>query len=154
MLAVSDPNMIVAGWGIAGLALAGLWQLLARLWRRPVSPDPWGADVERQLPEAQEVCPHCSTPQPPEAKFCAGCDRPVGPYHSFTPYVFQFSDGNAYHSDAAGHFHVRRLVVAGYLLLSVSLGFLAPFYWLAWFVKLLSAEDDFEKAAAAKTSPR
>jgi hypothetical protein len=132
MLAVSDPNMVVAGYAIGGLILAGLWRLYGLLFKKPVKPDPWGAEVERQLQAAQEVCPHCSTPQPPDAWFCARCDNPVGPYHSFTPYVYQFSDGGVFRNGASGH-RTSVLVAIGYLLLSLGkLGLFGPFYWMAF----------------------
>lgn len=148
MLAVTDPNMIVAGWGVTGLVLLGLWRLFLWLRSRPVSPDPWGAEVERQLQNASEVCPHCSLPQPPDACFCARCDQPVGPYHSFTPYVYQFSDGLGGRCDWSGRFRPRLLVVTGYLLLSLRLGFFAPFYCLAMIARLLAAEEGAKKSAA------
>jgi len=152
MLAASDPNLIVASYGIAGLALVALWRLFAWLRSRPVRPDPWGAEIALQLENAQEVCPHCSTPQPPDAWFCAQCDNPVGPYHSFTPYVYQFSDGQICRADLSGQFRLSTLVIAGYLLLSIRFGVLAPLYCLAFIARLRSVERELDNEKPVQTN--
>ena len=78
MFAASDPNMIVAGFAIAGLAVGAFWRLIVWVRDAPVKPDPWDASVEQQLEDAPEACPHCSTPQAPNAWFCPHCGRAVG----------------------------------------------------------------------------
>ena len=142
MLAVSDPDMVVAGYAIGGLILAGLWRLFVWLRNQPVKPDPWGPEVKQQLQEAQEVCPRCSTPQPPDAWFCALCDNAVGPYHSFTPYVYQFSEGGVFRSGASGQ-RTSTLIAIGYLFLAIGkLGLIAPLYWLAFLTNQLRLRDE------------
>lgn len=133
MFATTDPDMIVAWYAIGGLVLVGLWRLFSWLWSLPVTPDPWDSEIEQRLQDAQEVCPHCATLQPPDAWFCARCDNPVGPYHSFTPYIYQFSTGEVFRDDGSGEIRANKLVAAGYVLLSISrLGLLAPLYWIAF----------------------
>jgi hypothetical protein len=136
----SDPNLIVASCGMALLAVVGGWRMFLWLRSLPMSPDPWGTEVDQQMEQAAEACSHCSMPQPPDAWFCAHCAHPVGPYHSFTPYVFQFSDGLHGTVDPAGAFRPSPLVVIGYLLLSPRLGIFAPLYCVALVLRLFAAE--------------
>jgi len=55
MLAASDPNMVVAGLAIAGLALMAFWRILVWVRDAPVTPDPWDIETERKIsePDAQ-----------------------------------------------------------------------------------------------------
>ena len=131
MFAANDPNQIVVGYAIGGLILAALWKLIAWVREAPVKPDPWDASVERELEEAPEACPHCSTPQPPAAWFCAHCGRAVGPYNNLMPYLQVFSEGEVLRNGASPHFRKRPLVIIGYFLLGVTLlpFFLLPIYW-------------------------
>jgi hypothetical protein len=42
MVAASDPNMIIGGFALGGLALAGLWRFVVWVREAPTTPDPWG----------------------------------------------------------------------------------------------------------------
>lgn len=134
MIAASDPNMIVANIGIAILALAALWRFFLWVREAPATPDPWDAEIEQKLsePDAQEVCPHCSTPQPPDVWFCAHCGRAVGPYNNLMPFIQVFSEGEVFRNGTSGQFRKRPLILIGYLLITAStFAFLAPIYWLS-----------------------
>ncbi|HXR05307.1 MAG TPA: zinc ribbon domain-containing protein [Verrucomicrobiae bacterium] len=131
MIAASDPYQIIGGLGIAFLLLAGLWRLIAWVREAPVKPDPWDAEVEQKLsdPETAEVCPHCSTPQPPTAWFCRHCGKAVGPYNNLMPFVNVFSEGEVLRNGTSGRFRNRPLILAGYLLISLGINpFIAPIY--------------------------
>ena len=106
MIAASDPNMVIAGFAVGGLALAVFWRFIVWIREAPVRPDPWDAETEQKIsePDAQEVCPHCSTPQPPGAWFCAHCGRAVGPYNNLMPYVQVFSEGEVFRNGTSGRF--------------------------------------------------
>ena len=99
--------------------------------RRPDAPDPWDAEVERQLSEAVEVCPHCLAEQPPAAWFCKGCGRAVGPYNNLMPYLQVFSEGEVFRNGATGQFRNRPLILAGYFLVLLGTSpLLVPLYLL------------------------
>jgi hypothetical protein len=125
MLAVSDPNMVVAELGLAVLAVAVFFRFLLWIRDAPVTPDPWDAAVEQKLsePETSEVCPHCSTPQPPDAWFCEGCGRAVGPYNNVMPFLQVFSEGEVLRNGTTDRMRKGLLIPIGYFLMS--LGFLA-----------------------------
>lgn len=131
MLATTDPNLIVAGYAIGALALAALWKLIVWVRDAPVKPDPWDSEVDLQLQDAPEVCPHCSTPQPANAWFCAHCGRAVGPYNNLMPYLQIFSEGEVLRNSASRHFRNRPLIMVGYFLLGLTFFplFLLPVYW-------------------------
>ena len=132
MVGGSDPYQVIAGFGVALLCLVGLWQLIVWVREAPVKPDPWDAEVEQKLsdPETAEVCPHCSTPQPPTAWFCQRCGKAVGPYNNLMPFVNVFSEGEVLRNGTAGQFRNRPLIITGYLLISLATySFLAPIFW-------------------------
>jgi hypothetical protein len=134
MFAVSDPNLIIGGFAVGGLALAGLWRFVVWIREAPVRLDPWDAEVEQKLsePDTQEVCPHCSTPQPPGAWFCGHCGRAVGPYNNLMPYLQVFSEGEVFRNGTSGRFQNRPLILIGYFLITlVTFSFLAPIYWFS-----------------------
>ena len=134
MIAASDPNLIIGGFAVGGLVLAGLWRFIVWIRDAPVTPDPWDAEVEQKLsePDAQEVCPHCSTPQPPNAWFCAHCGSAVGPYNNLMPYVQVFSEGEVFRNGTSGRFRNRPLILIGYFLITLgTFPFFAPIYLLS-----------------------
>jgi len=123
--------MIIGGLAAVGLALAGLWRFVVWVRDAPTTPDPWDAEVEQKLSdsEAQEVCPHCLTEQPPTAWFCQGCGRAVGPYNNLMPYVQVFSEGEVFRNGTSGRFRNRPFIFIGYFLIAVGMfSFLAPIY--------------------------
>ena len=134
MIAASDPNMIIAGFAVGGLALAMFWRFIVWIREAPVRPDPWDAETEQKISEseAREVCPHCSTPQPPDAWFCAHCGRAVGPYNNLMPYVQVFSEGEVFRNGTSGRFRNRPLILLGYFLMTLgTFPILAPIYLLS-----------------------
>ena len=141
MLATSDPNLMIGGMAIVGLALAALWKVVVWIRNAPVNPEPWDIEVEHQLQAAQEICPHCSTPQPPTAWFCEHCGRAVGPYNNLMPYVHVFSEGEVLRNGASGQFRRRPLILIGYFPLGFGmLSFLAPIYWFSLLWNLRSPD--------------
>jgi ribosomal protein L40E len=122
MFAAGDPNLIIGGLAVGGLALYALWGLIAWVRRAPVRPDPWDAEIEKQLsgPDAVEVCPHCLTEQSSTAWFCRKCGSAVGPYNNLMPYVHIFSEGEVFRNGVAGRFRNRPLVLVGFILISLS----------------------------------
>ena len=123
MFAASDPNMVIGGLAIGGLAIAALWRLLVWVRDAPRTPDPWDAEVEQKLqaPETEEICPHCSTPQPTTAWFCSHCGRAVGPYNNLMPFVQVFSEGEVLRNGVSGRFRNRRLVATGSFLMMLAI---------------------------------
>lgn len=114
---LSDPDLVIGGYGVLGLVACVFWWLIVRVRNAPVTPDPWGDEIEKQLADAPETCPHCSTPQPPTAWFCEHCGRAVGPYNNLMPYVYVFSQGEVFRSGTSERVRNRPLVVIGYALL-------------------------------------
>jgi hypothetical protein len=134
MIAASDPNMIIAGFAVGGLMLAALWRLVVWIRDAPVTPDPWDAETEQIIsePAAQEICPHCSTPQPPDAWFCQGCGRAVGPYNNLMPFLQVFSEGEVFRNGTSGQFRNRPLIFLGYFLMTLGIfPIFAPIYLLS-----------------------
>jgi len=134
MFAASDPNLIIGGFAVVGLAFAILWRFVVWVREAPTTPDPWDAEVEQKLsePEAVEVCPHCFTEQPPTAWFCAGCGSAVGPYNNLMPYVQVFSEGEVFRNGTSGRFRNRPLILTGYFLMTLgTFPIFAPIYLLS-----------------------
>jgi ribosomal protein L40E len=134
MFAASDPNLMIGGFAVGGLILAGLWRFVAWVREAPTTPDPWDAETEQKLsePEAQEVCHHCFAPQPPTAWFCARCGSAVGPYNNLMPYVQVFSEGEVFRNGTSGRFRNRPLVLLGYFLMTLgTFPIFAPIYLLS-----------------------
>lgn len=131
MFAATDPNLIVGEYALAGIAVFLLWRLIVWVRDSPTRPDPWDATTEQKLsePDTPESCPNCSTPQPPTAWFCEHCGRAVGPYNNLMPYVNCFSEGEVFRNGAFGRFRHRPLILAGFVLISLSsYVVLAPVY--------------------------
>jgi len=122
MLAASDPNLIIGSLGVGGLALYVLWRLIAWVREAPARPDPWDAEIEKQIsgPDAVEVCPHCLTEQSSTAWFCKKCGRAVGPYNNLMPYVMVFSQGEVFRNGVNGQVRQNPLTVIGYVFYSLT----------------------------------
>jgi hypothetical protein len=149
IVATSDPNLIVAGFGLGFLALAALWRFIAWIREAPRTPDPWDAEVEQKLqdPETRQICHRCLTPQEPDAWFCKHCGAAVGPYNNLMPFLDVFSEGEVLRNGVSDRFRNRPLVAVGYFLISLSfilalvinyplvgvgiLSFVALFYWVS-----------------------
>jgi ribosomal protein L40E len=153
MLAASDPNLLIGGFAVGGLAIVGLWRLIAWVRDAPVTPDPWDAEVDQKMsePDAVEVCHRCFTEQPPGAWFCARCGSAVGPYNNLMPYVVVFSQGEVFRNGVDGRVRPKLLTILGYLFFSLfNYAFLAPIYWIFLFKRLL--RDRVEKLAESNTA--
>ncbi len=140
MIAASDPNMVIAGFAVGGLVFAVFWRFIVWIRDAPVKPDPWDAEVEQKLsePEAQEVCPHCFTEQPPAAWFCAHCGSAVGPYNNMMPYVQIFSEGEVFRNGTSNRLRNSPLILVGYFLLSLNFAPLVIFRpFDSWLLSLL-----------------
>jgi hypothetical protein len=122
MFGAMDSNLLVCEFGLMVVAVLLLWRLIAWVREAPIRADPWDAEVAQQLlnPEIQEICPHCSTPQPPGAWFCEHCGRAVGPYNNWMPYLNCFSEGEVFRNGMDGRFKHRGLIFAGLILLALS----------------------------------
>jgi len=134
MNGTGDPNLLIAGLALGGLAVAALWRLIIWVRDAPVTPDPWDAEVEKEIkePEAQEICPHCSTPQSSGAWFCPHCGRAVGPYNNVMPYLQVFSEGEVFRNGASGQFRNRPFILFGYFLVTMgTFPLFAPIYLLS-----------------------
>lgn len=132
MFAVMDPNLAVGIYAVIGMAGFLFWRLIVWVRDAPVKPDPWDAEVAQQLPEAQETCPNCSTPQSPTAWFCPHCGRAVGPYNNMMPFVQIFSEGEVFRNGTSGRFRNRRMVLIGYILISLGMfSVFAPIFWIS-----------------------
>jgi ribosomal protein L40E len=151
MIATSDPNLIVGGFGLGLLALAALWRLIVWVREAPQTPDPWDAEVEQKLqePETMEVCHRCFTPQEPDAWFCKQCGSAVGPYNNLMPFLNVFSEGEVLRNGVNGRFRNRPLIVIGYVLITLGIfPFLAPIYWLSLLLNSKHRSDRQESAGA------
>jgi hypothetical protein len=148
MLTFNDPNQIIVGLGIFGLAIAAFWRLIIWVRDAPLKPDPWDAGVEQQLQEAPETCPHCSTPQQPNAWFCPHCGKSVGPYNNLMPYLQIFSEGEVLRNGGQRHFRKRPMVIIGYFLIGLAFFpvLLLPIYWFS-LLRNWSQADDPQKTS-------
>ena len=122
MCATTDPNLVVGGCAVGGMVIFLFWRLIVWVRDAPVTPDPWDAAVAQQLadPETKETCPHCSTPQEPGTWFCEHCGCAVGPYNNLMPYLNVFSEGEVLRNGVSGRFRNRPLILAGFILISIS----------------------------------
>jgi hypothetical protein len=149
MLIGNDPNLFIGELAAGGLALAAFWGLIAWVRNAPITPDPWDAEVEQKLsdPETAEICPHCFTPQPPTAWFCARCGRAVGPYNNLMPYVQIFSEGEVFRNGTSGRLRKSPLILIGYFLISLGMfSFLAPIYLFSLLLNWKRSTDEPEPA--------
>jgi hypothetical protein len=118
MFAATDANLIIGIYAVIGVAGYLFWRLLAWVRSAPTKPDPWDAEVEKEIEAAPEICPHCSTPQPPTAWFCEHCGRAVGPYNNLMPYIQVFSEGEVLRNGTQDRMRKSPLIVIGYFLIS------------------------------------
>ncbi|MDE3065984.1 MAG: hypothetical protein KGJ60_00390 [Verrucomicrobiota bacterium] len=152
MADVSDPNLLVGQLGLVGLALGALWRLLMWVRQAPWTPDPWDANLERKLhePDAVEVCHHCFDPRTTDGWFCEHCGSAVGSYNNLMPFVCLFSEGEVLRNGVEGKLRASPLVIAGYLLISLSAyTFFAPIYWIFFFRNLIRPKRPAEEIETA-----
>lgn len=145
MLAITDPNLIVGGYGLAILAGYMFWRFIVWVRDSPARPNPWDAETDQKLldPETPETCPNCSTPQNPGAWFCEHCGRAVGPYNNLMPYVNAFSQGEVFRNGINGRFRNRPLIFIGFILASFWGYFVfAPVYLLMLLKSWRRADKD------------
>jgi len=149
MFGTGDPYQVIGGLAIGGLLIAALWRLIVWVREAPVKPDPWDAEVEQKIsePDAAEICPHCSTPQPPTAWFCQHCGKAVGPYNNLMPFLNVFSEGEVLRNGTTGRFRNRPLVLIGYIVITLGINpFFAPIYWFFLLLNLKRPHHEPESA--------
>lgn len=145
MLETSDPNQVVAGLGVVFLLLAGMWRFITWVREAPQKPDPWDAEIERQLeePEALEICHRCFNPQPPNGWFCEHCGSAVGPYNNLMPFLNVFSEGEVLRNGVTNRLRHNPLIITGYLLFSLSaFSAFAPIFWFFLFKNLKKPREE------------
>ncbi len=139
MVEITDPNKIVAGLGVAGLLLGGLWRLGVWVRSSPVKPNPWSAEIEASLQaeDATPICHRCLTPHSNVAWFCEHCGSAVGTYNNLMPYVYVFSQGEVLRNGVTDKLRADPLIIIGYLIYSsCSYLIFAPIYWFFLFKNL------------------
>jgi hypothetical protein len=139
MVKTSDPNLLVAELAVIGLILAGLWRLVVWFRAAPVKPDPWSAEIEASLHQADAtpICHRCLSPYRDDVWFCDTCGAAVGPYNNYMPYVHVFSEGEVFRNGVTDKMRASPLIIIGYLLFSLASYFVfAPIYWFFFFKNL------------------
>jgi hypothetical protein len=126
---------------VAATVIVGWFVVSAfRRWlAKPVTPDPWGAEVTDAInqPEAVPVCLYCQCPHEPNRWFCAECGHAVGDYNTVNPYLYIFSLGEVLREGTSGNIRKSWLTVTGLVVLSLVEYFvLAPIYWFFLFRNL------------------
>ena len=148
----TDPNKIVAGLGVAGLLLGGLWRLAAWVRSAPVKPEPWGAEIEASLQaeDATPICHRCLYPHSETAWFCEHCGSAVGTYNNLMPYVCVFSQGEVLRNGVTDKLSASPLITIGYLIYSLGNYFIfAPIYWFFLFKNLKRIKEERLKESNA-----
>lgn len=108
-----------------------LWRL-AVWWKQPLQPNPWDEDTEARLhePEAVLLCPRCLEPEREGVQFCRDCGFAVGPYVTWSPYLYIFVLGDLLRTGVDRPFRVKSTTVCFLLLVSLFEYFIfAPVYW-------------------------
>jgi hypothetical protein len=139
MLVGNDPDLLVGEFGLGCLGLAVLWRLIAWVRDAPDKPDPWSAEVEESLQQADAtpICHRCLSPYQDDVWFCDTCGAAVGPYNNFMPYVHVFSEGEVFRNGVNQNLRASPLIITGYLFYSsVNYFVFAPIYWFFLFKNL------------------
>jgi hypothetical protein len=155
MAGAHDSNILIGEIALGGLILICLWRLIAWVRECPVTSNPWGDEIEKQLcnSDAVEICHHCFTPCPADGWFCERCGGSVGPYNNWMPFVRIFAEGEVFRNGVNCKLRPSALIVAGYLLAAFSAyAFLAPIYLYFFFRNLGQAEENLP-VEAKFTSP-
>jgi hypothetical protein len=133
---MTNPE-IIGCLGVIAIAGCSIFRWCRR--EIPLSPDPWGPEIDRIVrdPETPALCPRCLTPQTSSAWFCPECGSAVGPYNNYMPFVNIFSEGEVLRSGVTDHVRPSIPIVLGYLLLSLGTYYVfAPLYWFQLFRNL------------------
>jgi len=141
--------------GLVVLAAGFLWRIFVWAARPAISPDPWDKEIETALheTEAVEVCHRCIQPVPPGSWFCGHCGCAVGPYNNLMPYVHVFSEGEVLRNGVHDKLPPKPLIVAGYLLVSLSMYLVfAPIYWIFLFRNLSRQKESVEQTQIVEKS--
>jgi len=131
--------MTALGIGLVAVAVLAIYR--AYLWYRngPVTPDPWGAEVESTLQsgEAVPLCTHCLEPQTHNGWFCPNCGAAEGPDSPLLVPVQMYYLGHAFRS-ATGAFAKRNpFILLGYALVAMAeLSILGIIYLIFFFARL------------------
>ena len=146
---ISSLGVLLAA-STAGIVLGRLIKSVAET---PLTPDPWGAEIERKInqPEAVEVCHHCGTPQSSTAWFCPHCGVAVGPYNNLMPWVLVFSQGEVLRNGVIEKMRINALTMAGYFLYSlVSYLVFAPVFWVFLYRNLRNQREKSESCSSSE----
>lgn len=148
--------MTIESLVIIGIVAAVIYGVIR--WVREakdLSPDPWGAEVEKviQDPQTRPLCHHCLLPQEKEGWFCPECGAATGQYNNYMPWVMVFSQGEVFRAGVNEKFRRSPLIACGYVLCSLACyAVFAPVYWYFLFKNLRRAPipNGEDRGSAAK----
>jgi hypothetical protein len=129
---VEDSTRLIGFYGIALVALGGVWLFVQWLMRSPKIPDPWSSEVaeEMECESARPLCAHCLSSYGKLQHFCSECGAPVGDYNNLMPYVNLFSIGHVLRIGTSGTFKRSPFLIACFFAFSiVEYTLFAPVYW-------------------------
>ncbi len=136
----NDPAMEVGLLAASGLAAYGVVTFCRWFLSGPVKPDPWSAEVAAEIADesATPICQHCLEPHAAGIDFCPKCGGSVGTYTSLVPLNYLYSIGYTLRLGTSGKFKHSPLIVFGFLLFSLGVGFfpLGLIYWAVFLINL------------------
>ncbi len=127
-----SPEMKVAALATALMVGVGLVRLAQWLQAKPTSADPWDAETDLKLEEAEArpLCVRCLCPYEETDWFCPQCGRATSPTTNWMPYLDELSMGDVLRHGTGGRIPVKPLTVIGYVVLALTQYFIfAPIYW-------------------------
>lgn len=116
---------------IVGVTVAATYFFLRWFLTGPLTPDPWGPEIDKELESdaSLPLCPHCLSPQEHNGWFCPNCASTVGPYVNYLPFTYIFTLGEALRAEIRSGTWPKALLLTGHILVAVSLfAPLAPIY--------------------------
>ncbi len=140
-----SPETTIGALGILGLFSAAVYTFCRWLFTAPLTPDPWGAEVEQAVEGegAVPLCPHCLAPQEHNGWFCPECGSTVGPYSNYLPAVYIFSIGEAVRAGVTRRLRHPLLLGIGYVLIALGfLPFLVALIYLVLVLRKLNQRQD------------
>lgn len=132
-LSGNDPEAQVAFLTLAILAVAGGVILIRWVREAVIPPEPWDAEVARELTkdDAVPLCHRCLTPHHPLLHFCPECGAPVGDCTNCMPFLYLFSIGHTLRIGTSGEYRRSPLTIAFFFLLGIAqYALFAPVYWI------------------------
>jgi hypothetical protein len=134
------PEQTLGTLAILALIGAAIYLFCRWLWACPLSPDPWGAELQQVVDkgEGASLCPHCLTPQEHDGWFCPECGSTTGQYGNYLPAVYIFSIGDVVRAGVERQTAWPAWMAVGYVLMSFAwLSVLAPLYCVFLFLNRL-----------------